>query len=218
MTFDPPPTSPFPVHGAAVDPYREPTFDPWSTIRPAGFGVRFGARLIDVIARLVVSFGAGIAYAVIVAAAAVARGTSVDAALAPQGSPYALNTFLIGFMASVAYHAIAEGISGATLGKLLCGLRVTTPALGRASAVGVVIRNAAILVDGLFFGLVGHGAMKASEKQQRYGDRWGNTVVIYAAGAPAAVRGTTGALALGVVLSVVGEFVFSLVNMLVMQR
>lgn len=170
------------------------------------------------IVRTVVSFGAGIVYAVIVAAAAVARGTSVDAALAPRGSAYSMSTFLIGFTAGVVYHAVAEGIGGATLGKLVCGLRVTTPALGRASAFGLIVRNAAIFVDGLFFGLVGHGAMKASERQQRYGDRWGNTVVVYADGAPAAVRGTTGALALGVALSLVGEFVFSLVNMLVLQR
>lgn len=41
MTFDPPPAaSPFPSSGVTVDPYREPTFDPWATVRPAGFGAR----------------------------------------------------------------------------------------------------------------------------------------------------------------------------------
>lgn len=72
------------------------------------------------IVRTVVSFGAGIVYAVIVAAAAVARGTSVDAALAPRGSAYSMSTFLIGFTAGVVYHAVAEGIGGGRRGASWC--------------------------------------------------------------------------------------------------
>lgn len=215
MTFEPLPPS---AYVASAEPYREPVFDPWATTVPAGFGVRFGARLIDVVVRFVVSAAAGIAYAVLVAVAAAARGTDPAAALASPHDAFSGGTFLIGFAAGTAYHAVAEGISGATLGKLLCGLRVTTPSLGRPGAIGLIVRNVAILVDGLFFGLVAHGAMKASEKQQRYGDRWGGTVVVRAAGAPEAVRGTSGAIALGVVLSLACEFVFALLSIFVAPR
>jgi hypothetical protein len=42
----------------------------------------------------------------------------------------------------------------------------------------VLIRNAAYLLDGLFFGLVGYASMSKSPAQQRLGDVWGSTMVM----------------------------------------
>ncbi|MFT4627484.1 MAG: putative RDD family membrane protein YckC [Myxococcota bacterium] len=87
----------------------------------------------------------------------------------------------IGLSALVLYPAVAEWISGATVGKLLTGLR-TVQAEPRGAPISLqaaALRNLAILVDGFLFGLVAYSAMARSELRQRVGDEWGGTLVVW---------------------------------------
>jgi uncharacterized RDD family membrane protein YckC len=80
-----------------------------------------------------------------------------------------------------AYHSIAEWIGGATLGKMLLGLRVRTAAkLEHCTLVRAIVRSLAYYADGFFFAFVAYGAMSKSPTRQRLGDRWAGTVVVRA--------------------------------------
>ena len=96
--------------------YRYPQPPPPEPLEPeyAGFGVRFGARFLDelfrMIAAMVAGFIAGIIHAVLM-------GPIVP------GAHFA-RTIVVSLVADVFYFAIAEGTGGATLGKMILGLRV----------------------------------------------------------------------------------------------
>lgn len=75
------------------------------------------------------------------------------------------------------YLWILEGCFGATLGKIIVGIRVarTTANTGLAASA---IRNAFRIVDGLGFYLVGAIAAGCSQFRQRLGDMFAGTVVV----------------------------------------
>ncbi len=79
---------------------------------------------------------------------------------------------------ALAYFIILEATQGATLGKMVVGLRVVkkdgTP-IGWSESV---IRNLLRIIDGLFFYLVGAIFVWTSPIKQRLGDRAASTVVI----------------------------------------
>lgn len=83
-----------------------------------------------------------------------------------------------------AYHVASEWIGGATIGKLVLGLRVRNTELGRCTLGGAIIRTLGYFVDALFFGLVAYLVMKESPRKQRLGDQWGKTVVVEAPSLP----------------------------------
>jgi uncharacterized RDD family membrane protein YckC len=84
----------------------------------------------------------------------------------------------LSLLGGLLYHSLCEGIHGASLGKLICRLRVLQQD-GRASSMkGALIRSLGWYVDGLFFGAVGYTSMEKSSLKQRYGDVWGKTIVI----------------------------------------
>jgi lipoprotein-releasing system ATP-binding protein len=86
---------------------------------------------------------------------------------------------LASLVAPLLYRVIAEKIAGATLGKLLLGLRVRSESLGAITWLNALVRNVALFfVDTLFFGLIGYMGMSGSLMRQRLGDRWGHTVVV----------------------------------------
>jgi uncharacterized RDD family membrane protein YckC len=90
-----------------------------------------------------------------------------------------------GLLGTFFYHWLTEGMSGASLGKLVCGLRVvneTAQPIGMAQSFK---RSLAYYWDALFFGLVGYSSMTKSELNQRYGDHWAKTVVIKSRDVPA---------------------------------
>ncbi len=142
----------------------------------AGFLVRAGARIIDTLYGVFLGFGggvvAGIALALLQAAGSIQPGWQRHL----QGQdPLALVLSLVG---GLFYHSFAEGIYGASLGKVICQLRVVSEAGGPCTFKSAFIRSLAYFVDALFFGLIAYSSMKKSHLNQRYGDHWGHTVVV----------------------------------------
>jgi len=104
-----------------------------------------------------------------------------------------------GIVAMVLGLSVAEWFGGATVGKWLCGMRVVATGGGSPTYRGTTRRNLALLLDLLFFGLVAYSAMARSERRQRVGDDWGDTVVVWRRAAPG--RPALGGALLGVVTS-----------------
>jgi uncharacterized RDD family membrane protein YckC len=149
----------------------------------AGFGIRAAARVIDIIYGLLIGFVGGIFAGIILVL--LERGGSVAPGWQERMGGVDFAGWGFGLLGTLLYHLLTEGMYGASLGKLVCGLRVvsdTARAIGFAQAFK---RNLAFYWDGLFFGLVGYSSMKNSELNQRYGDRWAKTVVIKASDVPA---------------------------------
>lgn len=89
--------------------------------------------------------------------------------------------FVIPLALSLAYFVILEGAFGATVGKVVVGIRVRSLDGTRIGFGAAAIRNLARVVDGfpyLIPYLVGAIAVSRSEIDQRLGDRWAKTVVV----------------------------------------
>ena len=89
--------------------------------------------------------------------------------------------FLIPLLITLAYFVLLEGAFGATVGKLVLGIRVRALDGTRIGFGAAAIRNLARVVDGfpyLIPYLVGAIAVSRSEIDQRLGDRWAKTVVV----------------------------------------
>ena len=82
----------------------------------------------------------------------------------------------------VTYYAALEGLFGATVGKLLAGLRVTDMDGRRIGPQAAIVRNLARLLDVLPFAyLLGGILTLATRQHQRLGDRFAGTLVVPAA-------------------------------------
>jgi uncharacterized RDD family membrane protein YckC len=73
-----------------------------------------------------------------------------------------------------------HGHGGQTFGMQLFGLRVISKDGGRASTAQLFIRGILLIVDTLFFGLVGLITMLCSRYRQRVGDHAAGTLVVEA--------------------------------------
>jgi uncharacterized RDD family membrane protein YckC len=142
------------------------------------FGIRFGARVVDTLVGMVVGFASGLVAGV---AMVVLRSPGEVAAHKPGISFIGLGLSIFG---SLAYHALSEGIGGATIGKLACGLRVRSADLSPPTLGAGILRTLAYWIDAFFFGLVAYSVMSKSMTQQRLGDKWGKTVVVRASSLP----------------------------------
>ena len=176
----------------------------------AGFGVRAGARLIDVVMTLVFGVIGGAAGGFLTAMLAIAGVVSPGWLERIQG--LSVGSFAFSLLAAATYHALAEAFGGATVGKALLGLRVVREDLGPCGLGGAIKRNILYFVDSLFFGLVGYSVMNNSRFQQRLGDMWGQTVVVRVASLPANLRG---GVALGIALGIVGYVVIATASIVV---
>jgi len=76
------------------------------------------------------------------------------------------------------YHAMLEGLYGATLGKKLCGIAVLNEDFTRCSIGAAFIRNLLRIVDSFMYYLVGAVTMSGTLKWQRIGDMAAKTVVV----------------------------------------
>jgi uncharacterized RDD family membrane protein YckC len=82
----------------------------------------------------------------------------------------------------VAYYAVLEGLFGATVGKLIAGLRVTDLEGRRIGWQAAILRNLGRLLDALpFLYLLGGLLTLSSRLHQRLGDRFAGTLVVPAA-------------------------------------
>jgi len=132
----------------------------------AGVGVRFVATLIDTAILLPVFY----------ALAAVTGGTTAGG-FELTGVP-----FIIGLAIGIGYYVAFEALRGATVGKMVVGLRVVK---ADGSAIGwpeSAIRNVLRIIDGLFFYLIAAIFVWTSEKRKRLGDRVAGTVVVRGGG------------------------------------
>ena len=174
----------------------------------AGFGIRALARIIDAICALFVGFAAGMIAGIIL-------GILNSLGLLPAGWHHHLRGLSLisvgfGFLGSLLYHLLCEGIHGATLGKLCCGICVVS-ANGKPSTIkGAFIRSLGYYIDALFFGLVGYESMKKSPINQRYGDKWAGTAVFKTKEIPPELKRTPGYLILGLLLGI-GSWIVMLV-------
>jgi uncharacterized RDD family membrane protein YckC len=142
----------------------------------AGFGIRFLARLIDLIYGQLLGLVAGIAAGILfVILSRLGRLTPEWPQLIQQ---HPFSGFGWGLLGAFLYYAVAEGLGTVTIRKLVCGLRVVQIDGGPATIKGALIRDLGFYIDALFFGLVGLASMGRGPLQQRYGDVWGKTVVV----------------------------------------
>lgn len=89
-------------------------------------------------------------------------------------------TIVIAIVAVVllAYFVLADGALGATLGKVVAGVRVQTPDGRRIGLRAALIRNLMRIIDGIGVYLVGAIAMLATGRHQRLGDLAARSVVV----------------------------------------
>ncbi|MBN1204092.1 MAG: RDD family protein [Myxococcaceae bacterium] len=159
----------------------------------AGFGLRLAARLMDLLFGILIVALGGAAGGLILDALA-ARGLVQGDWIAAMRltTPAGL---LWGALGGLLYTVTAEAVGGATLGKTLLRLRVSSEDLTPCTFKGALTRNVALLVDAL--GVPAYRAMSHSMMNQRYGDQWGRTVVLRASVVPPDSRKSTGLLLLG---------------------
>jgi uncharacterized RDD family membrane protein YckC len=170
------------VEPVEVGAPRPPGVDP----RVAGPLIRAAARGIDMFAGILISIPATLAAFVLLAL----LGTPGSMAeWAPRMQELSVAVFVVSFVGQSLYSTICEWIGGATLGKLACGLRVLSEDFGPPTLRGTFVRAMAFLVDSLFFGIVALHAMQQGTLRQRYGDKWGRTIVVKHRDVPASDRG-----------------------------
>ena len=79
------------------------------------------------------------------------------------------------------YFTALEVIAGATLGKMVMGIRVLREDGAKLDWASAFVRNIARIIDGFPYFLpylVGAISVWSSPNRQRLGDRWGHTVVV----------------------------------------
>jgi uncharacterized RDD family membrane protein YckC len=162
-----------------VAPQAAPSAGLPADLVAAGFAIRALARVLDQGVQIFVAISGGCVGGVALAFLPGAGGQP-DA-----DGPFTWVAVLLG---SIVYHSVCEAWHGATLGKLVCGLRVVSEDGERASLVQGLMRSVAFLVDSLFLGAVGFVTMQSSPRAQRVGDKWARTVVVHAADEPLAAR------------------------------
>jgi len=146
----------------------------------AGFWIRAGARLIDVFYGIALGFVggvlAGISLAILDRSGLITPGWQ-DRIHGTNLAGWGLS-LLGGFL----YHTMTEGIYGASLGKLICQLRVVRENGGPIGLGNAAIRSLGYYIDALFFGLIAYSSMKQSALNQRYGGAHGGDPLERAAG------------------------------------
>lgn len=160
---------------AAAD-HSRPTIPSLPPSFGAGFWIRAAARLIDTAYGLVLGLIGGMLAWVILTILQAAGATAPGWAQRAQGfNPAGYGLSLLGM---ILYYSVLEGLHGASLGKLVCRLRVITADGLTCSMTRAILRSLAFYWDALFFGLVGYYSMSKSALNQRYGDVWAKTVVV----------------------------------------
>ena len=129
----------------------------------AGIGLRAVAVIVD----MVVMFA-------ILWVIALATGNSNSEGFEMTGAPV-----FLGLLMWFVYYIGMEASTGATLGKMLVGIKVVKTDGTAPIGIGpAVIRNVLRIIDGIFIYLVGGILAMRSSTKQRLGDRVAGTVVV----------------------------------------
>jgi uncharacterized RDD family membrane protein YckC len=161
----------------------------------AGFWIRFLARLIDVVLGFVLGLITGIVAGIVLGILQVAGVVAPGAVHRAQG--LSATGFGLSLLGGFLYHSVTEGVHGASLGKLLCKLRVVTADGLPCNMPRALLRSLAYYLDALFFGLVGYNSMQKSALKQRYGDVWAKTVVVRTTDVPDGAKRSIGRFFVG---------------------
>lgn len=156
-----------------------------------GFWPRAGARIIDLIVHYVIYIAGAFLFGIMLGIVAVANHVPIEQYTRKMGELTA-SGFLLALLGSVLYETIMEAGAGATLGKLMIGAVVVQEDGTPCQAKSAFIRSLAYFLDSFFFGVIGYMEMNKTPRQQRYGDKWGKTLVIAKAQAPAGSFGGGG--------------------------
>jgi uncharacterized RDD family membrane protein YckC len=160
----------------------------------ANFFLRLAARLLDVLFGVLLVFVANVASVLLLGALKAQGYVPIDAVFAGQlKTPAGIVGILLG---GLLYTVTAEAVGGATLGKIVLRLRVTSENLKPSTFKGALLRSAGLCVDALV--VPAFLAMSRSLMSQRVGDRWGHTVVLRASAVLPGSRKGFGLVALGV--------------------
>lgn len=149
---------------------------PVQKLTKAGFWIRAFARIIDMAYNLCIAFVAGMFGTVVLIF--MARMGWLVSGWNDRLHQFSFGALALGFIAPLVYNFACEGIHGATLGKLLCGIRVVRENKKPCNARGALLRSIAYLWDCQFLGAVAYTRMQKSPFNQRYGDAWGRTIVL----------------------------------------
>jgi uncharacterized RDD family membrane protein YckC len=144
-------------------------YQPAAQLQYVGVGRRLVAVLIDTILYWIVFFIVAKLFGT-----TQVSGANVSASL--SGAP-ALVVGILFFL----YYIVLEAVLGATLGKLLLGIRVVTVDGSRIGWGASIIRNLLRIVDGLPYiipYLLGAILVWTAPQRQRLGDRVAKTVVV----------------------------------------
>ena len=178
-----------PVRTPALEPVSQlQVGDPWSPgasdmeggadpLVYAGFGVRVGARLIDIAVVNALAFVTWF-FAMVVLMVAVGRAGRPTQPLVDALGRRSAWLYIIAFIAALMYHVVADAIHGSTPGKMALGLTVLGDSGDFCTLRAALARELAYFIDGLFFGVVAYSEMKKSRRQRRLGDKWAHTIVV----------------------------------------
>jgi len=155
-------------------------------IHGAGFWIRVLARLLDFAYGYLVALVAGTVGAI---ALAILQALSIVEPGWNRGISEGQILLWVGSMVGgLCYQTLCEGLCGASLGKIVCGLRVLSEDCSPCDLKQAFIRSLAYYFDGLVFGIVGYFEMTKTVMEQRHGDRWARTVVVRSSQVPPASK------------------------------
>jgi uncharacterized RDD family membrane protein YckC len=155
---------------------------PGTIANGAGFGIRAAARAIDIVYGIVIGFFGGLFAGILLVL--LDREGLIAPGWQERLGGVDLAGWGFGLLSTLFYHWLTEGMYGASLGKLVCGLRVVSEESRPIGFTQAFKRSLAFYWDSLFFGIVGYSSMKKTELNQRYGDHWAKTVVIKSSEVP----------------------------------
>jgi uncharacterized RDD family membrane protein YckC len=178
-------------------------------ISGAGFLIRALARIIDAIVGTLLGFVGGIIGSILVLGIFGAYYGYVPEVI-PDNQSTCLS-MLLSIVGSILYHSITESISGYSIGKYVCRLRVVSTGLRPIGFESALIRNFYFLADAFFFGMVAYSSMSDSSLKQRIGDKRAKTIVISAADLPESIVKPRNVQVLGIIVGSYCYFLFLIV-------
>ena len=145
----------------------------------ASLGWRFTAVLIDTVVLLGLWIIVLMVYILVLAGQG--KIDPNDPAAAQQlsqelGGSGVLNVVILGSL--FIYYAVLEAIFAASVGKLVCRMRVVMADGSRATGLAVVVRNVIRVPEAIFFYIPSGISCAVSPRRQRLGDHAARTVVV----------------------------------------